>query len=347
MSRICLGIDNGHYAHKVYDHAGKMSTVLSRAKLGENQMVSMMADNKSASMVIASEGVTYTCGKIRRHEEVNPKTFPQSPLSRILLHYAISQHEGGKFLTSDNVHVCAGIPLGRYFKSGKPVADDELVKSVTENLSKPVTLFMPDGSELTKEINVVVKPQTFVAWYAYILEEKRNDSDPTKPKVIKHEMRMKEPVAMIDIGGGTTEICVIEDAQMDMAASGSEFIGSNDVRLNLEKFICDKYQMDSISTYLVDVAMQTKKLVLDGDEIDVSDLHAESFSQANAKLINFIQNKLGTNRQRELNAVRLIGGGCVEFKHAIESAVRRSSMVPFPQHENAKGMYLMQRYLNR
>jgi hypothetical protein len=345
MSRVCIGIDNGHFAHKVYDHAGKMSTVLTRAKLGENQMVAMLADAKSTSMTLSAEGVMYTCGKIRRHDEVNPQTFPQSPLSRVLLHYAISQHESGKFLQSDALHVCTGIPLGRYYKPGKGVADEDLITSVVDNLSKPVTLYMPDGTQITKQVKVEVKPQTRVAWYAYVLEEQRTDGDPTKPKLIKHDLRMREPVAIIDIGGGTTDICVIEDAQMDMAASGSEYIGSNDVRVNLERLICDKFKMDSISSYLVDYAMEHKKLVLDGSEFDVKDLHAESFSQANAKLINFIKNKLGSNRQRELNAVRLIGGGCMDFKHAIESSVSRSSMVSHPQHENAKGMYLLQRYL--
>lgn len=346
MTRVCIGIDNGHYGHKLWDHCGKFSTTLTRAKLGENQMVSMIGDSKSSNLTVNTDGLSFTCGKIRRYDEVNPRTFPTSQLARVLLHYSIAMHEDGKYSKTDNLHVCTGIPLGRYFKAGKAIADSELVAEVEANLSKPATIIMPNGEEITRSLNVVVKPQTFVAWYAYILEEIREPgSDFAKPKVRRREERFNEPVAMIDIGGGTTEICIIEDAKMDMLSSGSEYVGSNDIRTNLEILICDKFKTDSISSFLIDSAMATKKIAFDGSEFDVSELYKEAHSAASAKITSYILNKLGTNRQRELNAVRLIGGGVHEFRTAIESTVKRSKIVENPQHENAKGMYLMCRYL--
>lgn len=348
-SRICLGIDNGHYAHKVYDHVGAMSQVLTRCTLGDDLNVSMMADVKSSKMTLITDGVSYTCGKLRRFEEVNPLTFPESPVARVLLQYALAMHKEGKFLDSDNLSICTGIPIGRYFKKGRTEVDTELVESIKNNLSQSVTIKMPDGSEVTKSVNVIVKPQTFVAWYAYILEEKRTAgmADPSKPQVIRHDERFHEPVAFVDIGGGTTDIVVIEDASMDVSASGSEFIGSNDIRRDFEQLICEKFNMDAISSSLIDNAMKTKIIPLDGREYNVEELYLAAHSEANAKLLNFIKNKIGTNRQRQLSSIRLIGGGCHQFSDPITKAITRSVEAEHPQFENAKGMYLMARYLNK
>lgn len=348
-SRICLGVDNGHYAHKVYDHVGAMSSVLTRCKLGEDLSVAMMSDVKSTNLTVVTEGVPYTCGKLRRYEEVNPLTFPESNAARVLLHYAIAMHKEGKYVESENLSICTGIPIGRYYKQGRTEVDHDLVNSIIKNLSQPVTIKYPNGKEVTKSVNVIVKPQTFVAWYAYILEEIRTSgmADPSKPQVIKHEDRFSEPVAFIDIGGGTTDIVVIEDTRMDIAASGSEFIGSNDIRRDFERLVCERFSMDGISSHLLDKAMQTMSLALDGKQYDVSELYKAAHSEANAKLLSFIKNKLGTNRQRQLNSVRLIGGGCHQFSEPIRQAIHRSEQVEHPQFENAKGMYLLARYLSK
>ena len=348
-NRVCLGIDNGHYAHKVYDHVGAMSSVLTRCKLGEDLSVSMMADVKTSNLTIFTDGVPYTCGKLRRYEEVNPMTFPESHLARVLLHYALSMHKDGKYLESDNLSICTGIPIGRYFKPGRTEVNQDLVDSIIKNLSQEVTIKFPNGREVTKKVNVLVKPQTFVAWYAYILEEVRTAgmADQSKPQVIKHDERFNEPVAFIDIGGGTTDIVVIEDARMDIAASGSEFIGSNDIRRDFERLVCEKFSMDGISSHLLDKAMQTMSLALDGKQYYVTELYNAAHSEANAKLLGFIKNKLGTNRQRQLNSVRLIGGGCHQFSEPVKQSIHRSVEVEHPQFENAKGMYLLARYLSK
>lgn len=349
-NRICLGIDNGHYAHKVYDHVGGMSSVLTRSKLGEDLTVSMMGDSKTSNMTLVTDSVAYTCGKLRRYDDVNPLTFPESQAARVLLHYAMAMHREGKFLESENLSICTGIPIGRYFKKGRTEVDNELVSSIVKNLSEPVTIKFPDGKEITKTVNVIVKPQTFVAWYAYILEEKRTAgmADPSKPQVIRHDSRFNEPVAFVDIGGGSTDIVVIEDASMDVTASGSEYIGSNDIRRYFEQLICEKFGMDGgVSSFLIDRAIQTKMLALDGKEYNVEEEYLAAHSEADAKVLNFIKNKLGTNRQRQLNSIRLIGGGCHEFSGPITKAITRSAEAEHPQHENAKGMYLLARYLNK
>lgn len=350
-SRICLGIDNGHYAHKVWDHAGKMSSVLTRTRRGEHNSISMMAGGKTTTVTLLADGMPFTCGEtLRTFEPVKPLSFPTSQLARVLLHYALHSHEGGRYRGASEVEVCTGLPLGRYLLEGTNKVDNTLIESVQQNLSKPVILQTKDdrGNTVESEValKVIVKPQTFVAWYAYVFEEQRKDADPTKPKIIQHQSRMHEPTAIIDIGGGTTEICVIENMEMDCAVSGSKYVGSNNVRDKLSEMIRHQYSMDSMTSYMLDRAMTEKQIELDGHIMNVHSLYDEALRISSEEIVNFIDDKIG-RRQREINAVRLIGGGCGDFMAAIEKSVSRIKMVENPQYENAKGMYYMLRYLMR
>lgn len=347
--RICIGIDNGHFAHKGYDHTGATSLTETRVKVGKDTTVAMMGNNAQPSRSYATadtlgSSVTYSCGSFRAFERVNPMTFPEVPISRIALHDAVAQHQNGKYLGHEGLSICTGIPLGRYFKNGTAEVDQVLVDSIKHNLSQPVQHL---GRNEAFSLKVEVKPQTFVAWYAYIMEEKRSEQDKSKVELIIHESRLDDPIAIVDVGGGTTDICVIMDGSMQPEFSGSEFVGSNTIRENLEQLIKQKFEMDSVGAKTLDDAITKKSVFLDGKDWEVLDLYRQAYSSAAEALTSFISRKLSKSLQKELKEIRIIGGGSIDFAASLQKTIARSVLVPEPQFENAKGMYLLLRHRMR
>lgn len=347
--RICLGVDDGHFGIKTFDDRGKHSIALSRARIGRSTIVNVMGEDAGV-VHLKTDGVEYSCGKISNYEQITPENFPSSPLNRVLVHMAIHQHDSGHYVQQAikkgkeiEIEVCTGLPIGRYFKQGRK--NTQLIEEKTQNLSKPVSLVTNDGKEIAISIKPSVTAQTFSAWYDYILTEERLASKPAnQPKVIKHDERISESVAFVDLGGGTTDVVVIEDKNFEFSGNPTLSVGSNDVRLFLANALATHFDMEAVSRGMVDDAMTKGIVSLDGKEHDVANLVKEAFNINAEKILAHVKNHIGS-KGREVKKLFFIGGAANEFKQVLSGHYRIEEWPSDGQILNARGMYKLLRYI--
>jgi hypothetical protein len=348
-TRICMGVDDGHYGIKTYDDRGKSGFVLSRARAGRSQIVNAMGQDTGVYQ-FSTDDTDYSCGNIAKYEHVSPESFPTSPINRVLIHMALHNHDNGHYIRQVlkqggevEIEVCTGLPIGRYFKQGKK--NSALIEEKMKYLSKAVSLINDQGSEVNIKIKPSVTPQTFSAWYDYIITEQRNTKrSSNQPEIIKHSDRMKEPVAFVDVGGGTTDVVVIDNMNFEYTGNPSLNVGSNNVRAALNELIAEKFDLEMPSIDMVDSAFTKQTVFVDGKDHDVTQLVTRAFKESAEQIMSHIQQHIGT-KGREVSKLCFIGGSAAEFKHAIQGSYTNETWPADAQIINARGMYKYLRYI--
>lgn len=346
--RICLGVDDGHFGIKTFDDRGKHSVALSRARIGRSQIVNAMGEDTGVYH-LRTNGTEYSCGNISKYEEVSPMTFPSSALNRILVHMAVHQHDGGHYIEQalkqkdPVIEVCTGLPVGRYFNQGRK--NTKLVEEKMQKLSEPVSFIHESGSAIEVKIKPIVTAQTFAAWYDYIITEERvSGKSANQPKVIRHDDRINESVAFVDLGGGTTDVVIIENKNFEFNGNPSLNVGSNDVRQHLCQALANQFEMEDVSRSMVDSAMNSKRVTVDGKEHDVNSLVSAAYEVNAEKILAHIEKNIGT-KGREVKKLLFIGGGAKEFNPYLKGKYVIEEWPEDGQISNARGMYKMLRYI--
>ena len=94
---------------------------------------------------------------------------------------------------------------------------------------------------------VDVIPEALAAWYDYVIVE--------EDEVILDEERLSVPIAIVDIGGRTTDYVVVKDQGIIHASSGSLQGGMLDVKQHVANGIQERFDLENVSEQLVSLAV--------------------------------------------------------------------------------------------
>lgn len=201
-----------------------------------------------------------------------------------------------------NCHVVALLPPIYCNKTEieKLEAEFRKIKTVTD-------MYTSEGTQLTIPVNissVVVFPEGFAAYIGCMYDKELE----IRKGYEKYET---EPVLIMDVGAGTTDIMVVAGTEIIDSTKETIRTGGNNVKSKLSRMIRTKYNYGSILDSQLEKAMITG-LIADGtQDIDVSDLVMMAKTEVANGLVNSVNDFLeGTDYPlRAIRGLLPAGGG--------------------------------------
>lgn len=248
--------------------------------------------------------------------------FHTSSMDRILVNHAlISAGYGGK-----PVNLWVGLPVSDFFIGVNK--NLELIERKKKNLMETVKNIVPEGDPVAELISINVGCQAVSAFVDYLIDDNGEERDVPIEKV-----------AVVDIGGRTTDIALIlNGSTFEPERSGTENIGVLDVQNALQELIHKEYDVnDDYSASVLDRALRTGKHKIFGKERDVTQLIQQAVAGPVHKLERMIKQKLG--KGSDLDAIIFVGGGASCFASIKDLFPHNGILLPNAEFSNARGLY--------
>ena len=195
LNPISIGVDDGYAFTKIAMPDGRLIAIPSRARIGRSN-VTWLNGSEQRVFEYEADDTLFAVGEVEG-EPTHFDGYPFSGLNRAIVQHAL--HEAG--LAGQSVHAVSGLPVSRfYLKDGDQRL--ELIERKRASLKQAV---QPIDGRLPAAIAFhEVIPEALAAWYDHIISEANGG-------VQLEAERLGVPVAVIDIGGRTTDFVVVAD----------------------------------------------------------------------------------------------------------------------------------------
>jgi plasmid segregation protein ParM len=316
-----VAIDDGYAQTKLFGEGpdgGKRFMMRSSVRPGRFGLMRLSGEGRIGSYV-TEEGEEFTVSEEIEGENTQFNGFHVSTMNRVLVHHALAAAGYG----GEDVKLVTGLPVGDFFTKGRK--NDASIAAKEANLLKGVTSV--SGDAMAHVRRVIVGCQALAAFVDYFVDDDLNERDVTVDKV-----------AVVDMGGRTTDIALILDGQaFDPSRSGTENVGVLDVYTALSTAIGTEFKTrDEHPLAVLDRTIRTGTIKLWGKHQDVSGLVAAAVAEQQAKISREIERKLGG--ASDLDAVLFVGGGSALFK-GIADMFPNGHQVEDPEFANARGLF--------
>jgi plasmid segregation protein ParM len=155
--------------------------------------------------------------------------------------------------------------------------------------------------------------------------------------------RLGVPVAVVDIGGRTTDFVVVADQAVRHKSSGSLRCGLLDLKRQVADAIRGRFDLEELSERVTEDAVRNGSVRLFGKNHDVADQVRDARRQLVERLHAETQRQLG--RGAELERILFVGGGAVALADDIRDWFPNQAIAPHPAFANARGMLKYLRYV--
>jgi plasmid segregation protein ParM len=324
---ISVGLDDGYAYTKLALADGRLVAIPSRARVGRAN-VTWLNEAQHKIAEYETEGTLYAAGEVDG-EPTYFDGYPFSGLNRVIVQHGMQQAKLGGY----SVHAVSGLPVSAfYLKDGSQRA--ETVAKKRASLKQPVD---PIDGRLAASIAFHdVIPEALAAWYDHVITDDGGE-------VTLAEERLGVPIAVVDIGGRTTDYVVVADQAVVHDASGSLRCGLLDVKKQVGEGIRAKYDLEEIGERTVEQAVQKGKVRLFGQDQDVSALVREAKQQVLERIHAETRRQLGLGA--ELDRVLFMGGGTVSLAEHIRDWFPNQTVAEHPAFANARGMLKYLRFV--
>ena len=327
MNPVNIGLDDGYAFTKVALPDGRLIAIPSRARIGRAN-VTWLDGSQQRVFEYETHETTFAVGDVDA-EPTHFDGYPFSGLNRAIVQHAL--HEAG--LAGQSVHAVTGLPVGSfYLKDGS--RRTEIVERKRKSLMQPVKPI--DGRLPAAVAFHEVIPEALAAWYDHVITESDGG-------VQLEPERLTAPVAVVDIGGRTTDFVVVADQSVRHDASGSLRGGLLDVKRQVGEGIRARFELDEVSERAMDEAVRTGTVRLFGKPHDVADLLRVARHELIERLHAETERQLGQGA--ELERVLFVGGGAVVLADDIRDWFPNQAIAPHPAFANARGMLKYLRYV--
>lgn len=321
---VCVGIDDGRFGIKIVTSDGEW-LIPSRVSSGANAM-SLSEGGDDTMYLIPGTNERYTVSDQVSSIDMRFPDYQVSPVNRVLINHAlIKAGLGGR-----NVRIVAGLPISDFFLANKE--NEQLIKRKTESIrDNPVTNMNTDVS-CANIVQVAVVSEAIAAFF-----DLRFDKDGKKDLAFESVINAG-PIAIVDIGGETTDIAVIENSgrRVDSARSGSPRVGALSLNDAVEQRLKEKFKIDQINPIQVCKAVESGELRLFGKSNDCSDIIAEEKKKLAEQIASEVHRRIRDGA--DLEKIYFVGGGSLLLLNELKSLYPHSEFVANPQFSNARGM---------
>lgn len=315
-----FGVDDGYAATKIWGPNGGHLKFPTMIKQGTPTLTDMQG--RSVSAHYSTEGAHYTLGEKDSDDTVHD-SFHGSNFNRVAVHHAVQElhRTGGK------VSVACGLPFMDFFRGGSK--NNDLVNYKKDSLTKPVQRM--GGAHPIITIDSVSVFSQGVAGYM----DRHFDQDGN----IIDESKLEEPMVVMDIGGRTTDIVLLERGHIDQSVSETVNTGVLDVIKNLRGALNEKLGLSDasgIDLLTAQVILEKRSFKAHGRNIQVEADIDSAIRSVGDRLKNIIDKNIRS--KFNIECIYLIGGGAYHFDYLFKQY--GNLVVPEdPEFANARGFY--------
>ena len=322
-----IGLDDGYAFTKVALPDGRLIAIPSRALIGRAN-VTWLNGSEQKVFEYETDDTVFAVGEVDG-EPTHFDGYPFSGLNRAIVQHAL--HEAG--LAGRSVHAVSGLPVSSfYLKDGSQRL--EVVERKQASLKQPVQAV--DGRQSAAIAFHEVIPEALAAWYDHIISD-------TNEGVQLESERLGVPVAVVDIGGRTTDFVVVADQAVRHKSSGSLRCGLLDLKRQVADAIRGRFDLEELSERVTEDAVRNGSVRLFGKNHDVADQVRDARRQLVERLHAETQRQLG--RGAELERILFVGGGAVALADDIRDWFPNQALAPHPAFAKARGMLKYLRYV--
>lgn len=323
VCEFVVGADDGFAETKIAIYSRKKgfiskSTISSRARSGPHGAsgLNALAASSAIGTGYETEGSQFTVGDLAGTESASFEAYPFSAMNRAIVAHALRvAGMGGK-----NIEITTGLPLATYFRDGAP--DEEVIAAKIASLAKPINAL--DEQPLANIKKHGVYAEGLAAYIDYAVDDFGGLRVPIE----------SETVAVIDVGGRTTDIAVIRpNGALDHKQSGSENIGVLAVVEAISAAVNAEYKC-KVDPSRVQNSLRTGMLSLWGKPYDISEIIGKCKADVFGKLMREVNRRLGD--ANDIDKMLLVGGGANLFKSLCD--IYPHMIIPEdPEFSNARG----------
>jgi len=327
INPIPVGLDDGYAFTKVALPDGRLIAIPSRARVGKSD-VTWINGAEQRIFEYETEDAVYSVGAVDG-APTHFEGYPWSGLNRAVVQHALQQAG----LTGRTVHAVSGLPVSTFYRNSGEHRQETIAKK-RDSLKQAVQP-LSDGLSAGIAFHEVI-PEALAAWYDYVIVEQDDG-------VTLDADRVSIPVAIVDIGGRTTDYVVVKDQGILHASSGSLQCGMLNVKQHVANGIQARFDLETLSEQLVSLAVENKIVRLQGKEHNVADLVEAAKREVVEQLHAETRRQLGLGV--ELDRVLFVGGGTVALAENIANWFPHQAVAEHPAFANARGMLKYLRYV--
>lgn len=323
---VFAGVDDGHNNTCIATSTGHQFQIPSRAAIGQAKKFSI-AGQKQKTFTYQSGDDLFTLGDVDNTAPTNFNEYPVSTMNRAIVNHALNLAGlGGK-----NVIITTGLPVRHYYKySG---INEELIKRKKKNLlssSEGGNIKSMDNLELARIVKHHVVAEGIAAWIDFVTHISPDGE-------IKYDMdSIKERIAIVDIGGRTTDVAVIKDWDVDPERSATIDAGMLSVHEVIRGIVKEEFDAD-IDDEQVYKAVNTNQIKVFGKIENISSIVQTAKSEVLGRIHNEIKRRIGTGG--DISNILFVGGGSEVFSEQLSGWYTKNGIIsPNPLHANAIGM---------
>lgn len=224
------------------------------------------------------------------------------------------------------VHVICGVPLSRfYFPTGAVNTDIVAMKSAA--WSRHVQL--EKGSALPRITKVSVIAEAVAAWFDYVIDD----------NYVEIEDRVHDFMAVVDIGGRTTDIAVFQDGNINLDLSGTLDSGMINVQKAVENVLVSKAPGTKFARDYLEAAVRNQKAKVGaGGPVDLSNVVQDERRAVAQQIKMFMSSRFGSQLPL-MTRILFVGGGAEALQLELrESFDGVAEFAVDSQMANARGM---------
>lgn len=328
MAQLFVGIDDGFSETKIVA-GGQCIRIPSQAKAGEVKEVALEGDANSVFSYKSSDGV-YSVGALREFDSTQFDDYPKSAMNRVIVAHAIRT---AGIPADAKLIIASGLPLKSYYKGDKP--NVTYIKEKQANLVRNDIVAM-DGTALPEILDHQVISEGIAAWMDIVIQR---DED---GKLAKNKDLYNKRIAIIDIGGRTTDIAVIQASRLDVERCATINVGMLAIREIVAEAIRERFDLQPTDEML-NSALDKKVIRLWGEDKPVADMFADAKKTVANRIESECKRRLGT--AADIDEVVFVGGTVEELGSLINGWFRNQRVGDNPAFANASGMQKYAEYV--
>ena len=317
---ITIGIDDGFAVTKLALPDGRLLATPSRAEIGRAK-VSWLNPGERAIVEYESEGTVYSVGEVDG-AATRFDGYACSGMNRAIVQHALQQAG----LDGQDVAAVSGLPVSVFYRSSG-AKRTSAINDKRENLLEPVRPRTEAEPVLIVAHRVI--PEALAAWYDYVIEDGDGQAQ------LKAD-RVRAPIAIVDIGGRTTDTVVMRNQGILHRSSGSFDCGLLDLQQALGEAIQDRFDLGPLSDRFLSQALRQQRVRLHGRDYDLRTEVAAAKHELVERLYAETRRQLGQGS--ELERVLFVGGGTVALAEHITDWFPNQLIVAQAAFANARGM---------
>ncbi len=317
---IHVGVDDGYAETKIIMPDGKKFVMPSRTVAGKLNQINILGDEIKTFEYTTPEG-SFLVGDIDRADPTNFDQYPLSAQNRVVVNHALIQAG----LSGKTIKMCTGLPVKAFYRGTK--TNSEMIKSKRSNLLSG-EVKSENGLELAIISEHDIISEGIASWVDLVVDRRDGNLSPNPGLV-------KQRIAIIDVGGRTTDIAVIRDWQLDISRSSTIEAGM----LKVYEIIRDRiYEDHGVDPEDSEVMRASKRGVMKlwGKDYQVREIVNKAKEVAVSHMKSEVMRRLGN--ASDIDRVYFVGGGAISFGDLLSDWFPHQQIAHDPAFCNARGM---------